>query len=267
MLELAFIMPTAYLSEFDYYSDYSFVEAEIYRKDKKYQKYFKKMKKKGRFTLLDNSVYLRKGTPIETDVLVDIAKDLQPDEIVAPDVYYDWEKTLENIKKFSPMIKKELKGIRVMGVPQGSTFAEWLMCYHFMLEEKIVDTIGIPMRLAFGKQIDNHRARLKGRRGVIEFLEWDNRLEKKISYHTLGLANPIELELFSKKPWIRSNDSSMAVKYGLKGEKFTDKGLRQKKEIILDFTENKKLTNNQKAIINYNIHKSKSFSKGENHER
>jgi len=233
------IAPIKHLEDFSAKSDFDFCLAHIALESKEYRDYFKKQKKCGRFVLLDNSMYeLGKSCDIKT--MVELARELQPSEVVAPDVLGSREGTVANAMAF----RKALVGRNrarnsdplIMGVVQGKDLGEWLNCYR-ELWHCGVSTIGIPFKLQYlNFYMRDTATMMHNRLAVLSFIDSIFKVLPSIPCHLLGLSDPIELKYAKKYSWVRSNDSSAAVVLGMRGIRLTDGGLKREKiQEKLDF--------------------------------
>ncbi len=179
---------------------------------KKYKRFYKRLSKQGHWLTLDNSV-MEVGEPI---VNVDLIRELNVSEVVAPDYLFDATKTLDETRKYIQHVRQEFPQIEIMGVPQGNNASEYFQCLASMYENPHITTIGI------GKTATSHLYRLEGfpeflrplfgRLSVLSFICEEFSRSKPV--HILGLVLPeVEIPLYRHLSFIRSFDSSFPFRY------------------------------------------------------
>jgi len=283
-VELCFIVPINFLEEFATRGKYHLVLVHICQQSKKYKDFYKERRKMGDFVILDNSVYeLEK--PIEDERLVDIACDLNANEIILPDYPENVEKTLKISENFLSRMAKNnmLKKFQYALVIQGKRIKDVEKTIKFLLEVEECKTLcfsGIPLRmylyivdelekkniLYVPRSLSFTMNHLYSRVALYFFLKKEGYIErlrergKKI--HILGLTDGIELLNYAKEDVIRSCDSSSAFVHGYHYIAYTYKGLPgEKLSVKLDFF-TKNINNLQRQLIEHNIKMLKIFAKG-----
>lgn len=187
--------------------DIIFGLAHLYISNQKYHDFLHKCKDENRFIIMDNSMV--ENSPVTEDTLIEICKELHPDEIIAPDVLFDKNQTLSNLYSFIERMLKEslLSKIRIMAVPQGINNYEWISCYKEMLDNSFVNTIGWSKGACahcFANKKDDQGI-MEGRHLAFDYLKNNNLLVKFI--HLLGAGDPHEFSYYENHPMIRSNDT------------------------------------------------------------
>lgn len=204
------ISPLNHLDLMDLGNAGYFVLAQYYITDRKYREFVKRKRKEGNFVLLDNGV--AEGQLVTEDILIDVCKDLQPSEVIAPDILFDKDQTLSNLDSFLKRILDEkISGVQIMAVPQGHTKEDWLECYESILNKNQVCTIGfskIGISQAF-LNMKSHDYIMEARHLCIQELNDLSLLKKPI--HCLGAGNPNEFKFYRNFPVIRSNDSNISI--------------------------------------------------------
>ena len=114
---------------------------------KKSSKYFKFVKTSTKYKILDNGT-AEFGKPINPKQLLKLGEEIKANEIVAPDVLYNGQKTLEMTEEFFKYIvaKNYDKLFNFMVVPQGNTFTEWQDCFRGLISYPVFNyttTIGL----------------------------------------------------------------------------------------------------------------------------
>jgi hypothetical protein len=211
--------------------DGDFVLCHHYIEDYTYRDYFLnqriewKLPEGGcsRFTILDNGAAEHNLVTMST--LIDVATELKPTEVIAPDVLFNKDRTLENLDLFvSEMNKRGLdKTVNVFACPQGSTKQEWLECYQIMLDNPHVSTIGlskIAVPKCWNNAVDDKMIALSRNQCVAELFA-NNMLKKPLHLLGMGEHNEFQYYLEHKIPFIRSSDSCYTILAALNGIDFT----------------------------------------------
>lgn len=170
-----------------------------------------------KFLILDNG--LIEGDPRPIEELVNKAAFLHADELVLPDVFQDLMGTLKASYDALNYVRKK-STVRVMAVPQGSTYENWLICAKEMLEWDI-DTLAIPKVVT---KMAGRDGRLHALQDLHDLLE-----KKKVDVHLLGCwESPLELkyiESFVKTGEaypVRGVDSAIAYVYARAGLRMSE---------------------------------------------
>jgi len=184
-----------------------------YCKDEKYLDYFIEEKKKGRFVIVDNGIAENKL--IKLDKMIEYAFKIKASEFIIPDVIGDKKKSDNMRKDFLNKYYKIFKdkGIRLMGVIQGSTFEEYLKSFEEINNDKRIDVIGIPFRMKFYKfdSVNKDILHSLNRLTFLHFIK--NKVIKDI--HCLGCNSIAELIELNKIKQVRSCDSKIICRYSM----------------------------------------------------
>jgi len=184
-MQVATILPTAYL-EVIKDRPYHMALAHLIGRDKTYTEFYARMVTENAFVILDNGV-IETGRPMSIESIITKADMIGAQEIILPDVLEDAEATLDAVCETIEYARSHYKG-KLMAVPQGKTFEEWIDCAKLMLEMD-VDTIGIPKRLT-------KIAGRDGRLNALRELAWSLRGR---DVHLLGCwENPIECTMIQR---------------------------------------------------------------------
>jgi hypothetical protein len=172
---------------------YHLVLAQECVRDKTYLNYYKFLHRDGHFIILDNGA-AEMGKSMDFGEVLDVAADLQPDEIVMPDVLGDYGDTLRQTATACAAVPENKR----LMVPQGENWIEWGKCLTEMLHLGCV-TIGIAKRYEG----------LAG--GRIRALEKFIHTEAQVNVHMLGCyQDPIrEIQhIVGIYPWVRGIDTA-----------------------------------------------------------
>ena len=163
------------------------------------------------YKILDNSFYeLRKQ--IDYHDLIEVAKDMQIQEIVAPDIMYDFQKTKEMCEDFFKYVPG---GMKVQAVVCGSSYKEIVKCFNWMNENDNIHVIAFSKH-GFSKMCD--RKEYERQYGKMSDSEWHYHSRQiafkflkdnaKKPIHFLGCNLPLDY----KTEGIRSIDSKYVAK-------------------------------------------------------
>lgn len=171
-------------------------------KDEKYLQFYIDKVKEGKFVLLDNGTG---DLDFQTmDKVLEIAKRLNPTEIILSDILGDCERTLQESEKSKKYFEENGYKGQFMFTPQGKTFEEWCKCYD-QFDKTNISTIGIS-------------------KFVTEFWKDDNAREKCLEYineayptHLLGCWKNINEVVQCSKKFnnVRSSDSAICYIYAI----------------------------------------------------
>lgn len=229
--------------------------AHHYVRDASYRQYFLDLRKNKpeAFITMDNST--AEHSLVTEDILLDIVGELKPNEVIAPDVLFDKEKTLSNFYSFLLKMehRKFLEHTSIFACPQGKTKEEWLQCYYTMMTCPNVTCVGLS-KIAVPKcwnDVTGDKLIGKSRNECVAELLKMNFLQKPL--HLLGMGEHDEFDFYLKNkiPNIRSSDSCYTVLASLYGISF------EEGDTTRIPTENAyfdaELTENQKALAKKNI--------------
>ena len=235
MAEIMHIVPSDILNEIEDRNMYMAL-TNVAINDKNYLDFYKKQVEKGKFVLLDN------GTGDldfqSMDKVLQIAKQLNPSEIILSDILGSCNQTLEQSEKSKKYFRENGYTGQFMFVPQGETFEQWCECYD-KFDKTDVSTIGIS-------------------KFVTEFWKDDNAREKCLEYingaypvHLLGCWKNINevSQCVKKFDNVRSSDSAICYIYAMNDMHVGDQDRPSKK---IDF-HHSVLNEQQLEILRDNI--------------
>jgi len=257
-----FIVPEAYINPIGMNSDMHLVLAHEILKRKTYTARYRALKKsKKHFIILDNGAF-ELGKPLPTKKLIEAAKIVNADEIVAPDIRGNLSATLKAVKRFIMFLRiYHEKKFSVAGVVQGSSLDECIKCIAEYQINPNISTVCIPMIDPISdihSWIKDKNTRIIQNR--LYLLKGMSRMFAPKPVHLLGLRNPIELTLAKQFDFVRSNDSSSAFIHGMNLRLFDNKygliGDKEKK--LLDFDIDN-LTSQQRGAIEINVQQILSY--------
>ena len=195
--------------------DRVFVLSQLWKKSQEYRDFIFKMKEQGKWITLDNGAGDHDTTTTEMD-LIQICKELEPNEVIPIDLLFDKETTILNLDRFISLLKSEgLEHIEIFACPQGKDKEDWFECYKYMLDKEEVKTIGlskitVPYIYGTGK---NDQGIMEGRQLCFKELKELDLIRKPI--HCLGAGDPREFMMYLNHPLMRSTDSCFSVWSGM----------------------------------------------------
>ena len=203
--------------------DRIFVLAHLWVQSEEYRNFIYQLidEEPDRWITLDNSAAER--ALVTEDVLIQVCHELVPSEVIAPDVLFDKDATIQNAINFKARIEKEglLDVIDIFFCPQGKTKEDWLECYKWGLEQDWIQTIGfskIAIPQAWLPEWKDDQGIKEARHMAYDYLKEKNMLLKPI--HCLGQGSFLEFQYYDH-PAMRSTDSVYPVLAAAHGIDFT----------------------------------------------
>lgn len=258
MVKISHEVPISLLEKSKKFNDYDYCLLHLTYEYPKYREYYKNSK---RDVLLDNSLF-ELGDSLSNVQLARGVEDIRPKWYIIPDCLNN---SLETIRRFKSFVREypNLPGLKI-GVVQGSTAEELIMCYKFM--SKHADKIAIPFdSKGFDDFInikDNLRKWSLGRRLFIRYLIDSGIWNYNKPHHLLGCSLAEE---FTSYRWdelnIESLDTSNPVVAGIEELKYGENGLSTKPSVKLCKLIDIKLYKEQLELVKYNVEKFKEICK------
>jgi hypothetical protein len=145
-----------------------------------------------------------------------------PHEVIAPDVLFHKEETIDNALSFKIRMEKEglLNVINIFFCPQGKTKEDWLEAYEWGISQDWIDVIGfskIAVPNAWLDGFSDDQGIMEARHMAYDYLKEKGMLVKPI--HCLGQGDPTEFAYY-KHPMMRSTDSVYPVFAAVNGIDF-----------------------------------------------
>lgn len=203
--------------------DRYFCLSQLYLRDKAYRDFFKQKVAEGKWVTLDNGA--GDHETVTREQVLEIARDLQPSELIPLDILFNSSETLSNLEWTIEQMQKDplLKHIQVFACPQGEDFESWMTTYEIMLNNPNVHTIGMS-KLAIPFVISGSRGGdvgiAKDRNAMYTHLRAFGFIRKPL--HFLGAGEAWEFDLYRGDPLVRSTDSCFTVWGGMNGQRFGD---------------------------------------------
>lgn len=132
-----FLIPREYEAIASKYNTRELILLHIAMANDKYVRHFRDCKN---YKILDNSAYELREALRDEDIMK-FAKKMKVQEVVAPDVMFKSNQTIQRTKQF--LEANDTKKYKVMGVVHGQTKGSWLKCFKWMNTNDMIDVIGI----------------------------------------------------------------------------------------------------------------------------
>lgn len=263
------MLPVALMKKYDAYSTAHLILPRVIKEDKT-KTYYNYIKKSKKFKILDNMAY-EESSSIDFDELFEMAHDLDVDVIVCPDVWCNFEKTIELTQAFLDKYSKVKNRVVMMGVIQGSNFKEWMKCAEIMAKDPRIGMIGIPFLTTARcfKDITGTDDKNVLPNRIVAVRLFEQMSPKKI--HLLGMGNPFEIALFYKDRQVISADSSVAFHAALEGVKLDETYVRKDYGKVRHTWYETKFSESTLSILEHNLKiikywSEKGFPKGGDYE-
>jgi len=201
--------------------DRIFALAHLWVQFPEYRAFILDQKEQGKFITLDNSAAER--ALVTEDILIDICRELMPNEVIAPDVLFNKYETIANAISFRNRMEREglLGTIDIFFCPQGESKQHWLDAYEWGLAQDFVNVIGFSKIAVPNAWLDNYtddQGIKEARHMAYNYLKEKGLLVKPI--HCLGQGSPTEFAYYDH-PMMRSTDSVYPVFAASLGQDFS----------------------------------------------
>lgn len=235
------------------YTDFDWIIGSEVAKNPAYAALWKDESRPRRYRVLDSGAF--EGEALSIGAFMEMAMELEVDEICIPDVLASKEKTITLFAQtISHPLMREFKGLR-MGVVQGETVEEWLECYYYFGCHDLCDVIGLTYHknpCNVGSTLLHHlkpvREREAVRLGLIHKLVASLHLNSAKPHHILGLCDCRALAFYKLYHWIRSIDTSFSVQLGMQNIRLQPDSPKPKE--LMDFNWNESLAAHPDVLYN-----------------
>lgn len=242
-MKIAFIGSIADIEEVHRLGTIDMALTHLFMENKAYSDYFYRRSQNGKEWILDNSI-MELGDALAGDTVLSVAKEFNPDIVVAPDSFNNKKETIARTTDFLRLKYKAggLGHIKVMAVAHGKNWDDWKDCFITHNQNGQVDVVGIPYGTTFGipgvayRNPDSKTIRMMDNR--LAMTSWIAQVfrNKSKPCHLLGASEPRELWWQKNHAFIYSHDSSSAYTTGIAGvELLPDLGLGREK-FKMDFS-------------------------------
>lgn len=177
----------------------------------KYRQAYREQADRGAWIILDNGAY-ELGKPLATDIMLQLAQDMNVKEIVLPDYPKDSKATLaateKAVREYSQVFEINHGMLRLHYIPQGVTIREWGKCFHNMIRLHCTYFADLPFVIGIAK---NYAQFVGGRSYLIDRFVREVYGAPGISFdvHLMGLEDGFQdtQKISTRYPWVRSTDS------------------------------------------------------------
>lgn len=215
-MKVATIVPTSYLY-LTATDDYFLCLTHIAKKDPGYRDFFRVVSRRGGYIIVDNGA--AEGEHSSIQEVYDMACEINADEIVLPDVFFEGQETIRKSEEAINWLAKQKEHFNLMAVPQGRNIVEWRHSAKSLLG-LMVQTIGVPKNLV---HTGGDYGRIAGVGVLIDTMATTGWFA---DIHLLGCwKDPMELAYLDQL-WsddIRGADSGIAYMYAKEGWKLDAK--------------------------------------------
>jgi len=207
--------------------DFDFALAHIADRNVGYLNFFDERAKNGRTVLLDNGVW-ETGEPIKDSILIDLAFEMKPTFVYAPDYLNHSGATFDATSKFLKELEKHKDfPSKIIAVAQGNTLADWTNSVFQLSSLPAVTMIAIPALIIpeMFPEIESYGKRLTHTR--IAFCERLNSTVSKYSnklFYATGLGSPMCAKALPNFKWLWGVDTTMASLLATEGKFILDDG-------------------------------------------
>lgn len=208
--------PISIMEEVNKVTDFSYALVHLFEQYPAYFGFFKRAVRDGRIVYLDNSIF-ELGTAFSADRFAYWIERLRPQYYVVPDVLEDAGGTVSNFENWLKNYR-HIPGQRI-GVVQGKTYEDIIMCYQYMAAKANVIAISFDYSLyeTLAPSINKYTSWMLGRVIVLNRLLKDGIIDSTKLHHLLGCGNPNEFSFYRHDAysWIYSLDTSVPVVHGI----------------------------------------------------
>tara|TARA_R110000822_G_scaffold155666_2_gene295489 strand:+ start:95 stop:880 length:786 start_codon:yes stop_codon:yes gene_type:complete len=246
-------VPFCLLEKSREFNDYDYCLPHLLDQNEEYKNFFYGSKKMGRYIIMDNSLH-ELGEAYDTDRLLYWVNELKPDEFIVPDVWEDYEESVENAIKW---VKIELpKETTKVVVVQAKSQHEAILCtqaYKDLGYKKISYSYGASYYNDICPHPNKDFGKAMGRFMTIQWLYDRGMLTKFDRVHLLGTAWPAEFGMYKNIECIESIDTSNPIMAGRSGMIYDDLGISRKPIANMNTFQDKPINEHQSNWIKHNV--------------
>ena len=228
MIKISHETPLCLLEDSKHFNDYDYCLPHLLDEEKGYEKYFRQVKKEGRYIIMDNSLH-ELGEAYNNERLMYWINELEPDEFIVPDVWENRDASVENAKEWSKIILP--KNTTKVAVVQATTIHEASTCYQTYKDlgyQKIAFSYGASYYNDIVPHPNTDIGKALGRLSIISALYKTKVISQNDRIHLLGCAVPQEFGWYKGYDCIESIDTSNPVMAALEGTRYNLSGLDKK---------------------------------------
>lgn len=211
-MKLAVIAPPEYLNEVHTARlSYHMALGQELLRNVAYCDWYRWRHNRGDFIIVDNGAAEPGEERIPFEAVLNAAEYVHADEVILPDVLYDWAQTVALTTHSAVLDQVPAKNRMI--VPQGTDFDEWVKCFKAIINKTEVRSVGI------AKHMEKTAALKGGRAGIIKWLVYEGYTEW-FDFHLLGVWDQpvLEVQRASRAySAIRGIDTAAPIAYAQRG--------------------------------------------------
>lgn len=200
-MKLAIIAPHDLLDLTNLVDEYHLILPQELDADENYMRFYQDV---NGYKILDNGE--AEGITTPPIRLLNLAHEVEADEIVVPDVIGSFWETVDRVRDFFKIAPKNNDDFKYMGVVQGHDLASILSCVYYYADMPWITTLGIPRWIT--------KLHKMQRITLIEGLKTGD-LFDRFEIHALGASPWIREVVALSETGIRGMDTSLPVVLGI----------------------------------------------------
>lgn len=246
-------VPLCLLEESLKFNDYQYCLPHLLDQSEEYRNFFLQAKAEGRYIVMDNSLH-ELGTPYDTQRLLYWINELEPNEFIVPDYFFDKTRSVVSAREWASIVLPD-KTTKV-AVVQAKSLSEAVECYQTYKDlgyKKIAFSYSASYYLGICPHPNDNLAKALGRINVISKLFDMGIISKSDRVHLLGCCVPQEFGWYKDMPFIESIDTSNPIMAAIDGMRYDFNGLINKPKIKIDEALNMDLEMIDLELLLHNI--------------
>ena len=265
-MKISHEVPFCLLEKSREFNDYDYCLPHLLDQNEEYRNFFYESKKMGRYIIMDNSLH-ELGEAYDSDRLIYWINELKPDEFIVPDVWEDYESSVENAIKWKGIeLPKETTKVVVV---QAKNAHEARSCYDDYLGLgyiKIAFSYGASWYNDICPHPNKDLGKAIGRFTFIQQLNENSQIPYNLRIHLLGTASPIEFGMYKNIPQIESIDTSNPIMAAIGEMPYHKMGLTSKPKANMNDYQYISIDKIDLGLVEYNIKQFKQINNMENNE-
>jgi len=219
-MKIAHEAPLGIINQIQMRTDYDYALVHLFEESEAYYKFFKEAVAKGRYVILDNSIF-ELGEAFDADKFAHYVQALKPAAYIVPDVLEDSQGTIANFEEWNKKYEN-VPGLKI-GVVQGKDYDDICRCYDYMNQK--ADIIAISFDYSYYEEQypdeeTKYHSWARGRQELLTQMLSEGKINQQKPHHLLGAGLPQEFAYYKLWDWIDSVDTSNPVVHGLKGIRY-----------------------------------------------
>jgi len=252
-MKISHEVPFCLLEKSREFNDYDYCLPHLLDQNEEYKNFFYESKKMGRYIVMDNSLH-ELGEAYDTDRLLYWVNELEPNEFIIPDVWEDYESSVENAIKWKDIELPDYTTKVV--VVQGKTLGDAEDCFYDYVGlgyEKIAFSYGAAWYNDVCPHPNKDLGKAIGRFNFISSLYQNEWIPHYLRIHLLGTASPIEFGMYSNMPNIESIDTSNPIMAAIGEIPYHNLGLNSKPKANMNECQDIDIKSINIDLVEYNV--------------